>query len=51
MLAVETLEAALRLYGHRSKVTWTQPEDAIEPPTLSYKQLHGRAIPQPDIDA
>lgn len=36
--AVETLEAALRLYGRRSKAAWAVPEDATEPPTLTYSQ-------------
>ncbi len=50
-LAVETLEAALRLYGRRSKVTWAQPEDAAEPPTITFTELHGRAISPPDASA
>ena len=42
-LGVETLEAALRLCGCRSKSTWAQPEDASEPPIVSHTELHGRA--------
>jgi len=38
-LAVEALEAALRLFGHRSKEAWNQPEDASEPPAVSYTEL------------
>ena len=40
--AVEVLEAALRLYGRRSKDAWAQPEDAYEPPTISYGELTGQ---------
>lgn len=39
--AVETLEAALRLFGHRSKDAWAQVEDASEPPAVSYTELRG----------
>lgn len=37
--AMETLEIALHLYGRRSRVTWAEVEDAIEPPTVSYTML------------
>ncbi|TFC65924.1 hypothetical protein E3T25_08820 [Cryobacterium sandaracinum] len=37
--AIEALETALNLYGRRSRVTWTEVEDASEPPTLSYTAL------------
>jgi len=37
--AVETLEAALRLYGVRSSRAWAVPEDASEPPTSTYSAL------------
>jgi len=42
-LGVETLEAALRLCRCPSKSAWAQPEDASEPPIVSYTELHGRA--------
>ena len=42
-LGVETLEAAIRLCGCRSKSTWAQWEDASEPPIVSHTELHGRA--------
>ena len=41
--ALEALETALRLYGQRSKVTWNQPEDASEPPTMTYQELRDAA--------
>jgi len=41
--AVEVVEAALRLYGQRSKDAWAQPEDAFEPPTVSYSELPDRS--------
>lgn len=34
--AIATLEAALRLYGQRSKADWAQPEDASEPHAVPY---------------
>ena len=40
-LAVEALEAALRLFGHRSKEAWNQPEDTSEPPAVSCTELRG----------
>ena len=40
-LAVEALEAALRLFGHRSKEAWNQREDASEPIAISFKELRG----------
>lgn len=39
MRGVETLEAALRLYGIRSKSTWAVPEDAEEPRAVPYREL------------
>ena len=44
--AVETLEVALRLFGYRSKATYAQIEDATEPPTQSYSEMHADASEQ-----
>jgi len=38
--AVEVAEAALRLYGQRSKDAWAQTEDADEPNPVPYSELH-----------
>ena len=37
--AVEALEVAIRLFGHRSKSTYAQIEDASEPPTVAFSAM------------
>lgn len=39
---VETLEAALRLFGQRSMGAWAQPEDGSEPAFQNWNELHPR---------